>query len=468
MLGALVLKGVGGEVDGADVVTVDQSGPRQGAMQLHKQLSKPTRLCHTIGHGVVLCISARSGDDVLTLRGPGDEIVAQEHRVARSGPASVGTTGPVNISVDDEVRRRGTAKKQAMVNGALEVPKDALRGREMGLTRVVHVEAHLLDRVGNVGPSECEVLESPNQTAVGSRVTYGDPHGGGDLGMSVDRCGAGLAVPHASTLKNVPSILALVKEEVVGLLLYCDTEKVVKRVEVLHRELLLKSCSGTLETLRARGGEDDVANVEQQVSSVGVAVVDEQRGIRLGLHEAQGDQVGGEAVVPRSRHLLQAVEGLVEPTHQLRVRGVNEADRLRAVDGLGECAMEEGILDVELVHGPTPRESQHSLDGGRLDNEAEGLIVVHSETLSEPSDDSTSLVPIKRAIRFELVLEDPLTGDDFGPRRLRNQVPRDVRQQGLVLLHSAMLVGIRERATDIGRDQRQCQGSRVVDDPWAW
>jgi hypothetical protein len=27
MLGALVLDGIGGEVDGADVVTVDQSGP---------------------------------------------------------------------------------------------------------------------------------------------------------------------------------------------------------------------------------------------------------------------------------------------------------------------------------------------------------------------------------------------------------------------------------------------------------
>jgi hypothetical protein len=60
---------------------------------------------------------------------------------------SVGTTGPVNISVDDEARRRGAAKKQAVVESALEVPKDALRGREMGLTGVVHVEAHLLDRM---------------------------------------------------------------------------------------------------------------------------------------------------------------------------------------------------------------------------------------------------------------------------------------------------------------------------------
>jgi hypothetical protein len=41
------------------------------------------------------------------------------------------------------------------------------------------------------------------------------------------------------------------------------------------------------------------------------AVVDEQRGVRLGLYEAQGDQVGGKVVVPHSGRWLQAVEGLV-------------------------------------------------------------------------------------------------------------------------------------------------------------
>jgi hypothetical protein len=66
-------------------------------------------------------------------------------------------------------------KKQAMVEDALEVPKDAFRSHEMGLTGVGHVEAHLLDRVGNVGPGEGEVLESPSQAAVGSRVTDRGP-----------------------------------------------------------------------------------------------------------------------------------------------------------------------------------------------------------------------------------------------------------------------------------------------------
>jgi hypothetical protein len=111
---------------------------------------------------MVVRFNARTGDDVLTLRGPRDEVVAQEHRIARSRLASVGTTGLVNISVDDEVRRRGAVKKQAVVEGALEVPNDALRGREMGFMRVMHVEAHLLDRVGNVGSGEGGVLDSPS------------------------------------------------------------------------------------------------------------------------------------------------------------------------------------------------------------------------------------------------------------------------------------------------------------------
>jgi hypothetical protein len=59
-------------------------------------------------------------------------------------------------------------------------------------------------------------------------------------------------------------------------------------------------------------------------------------------------------VVPRSRRLLQAVERLLEPTHQIMVHMVNEAGGLRAVDCLGECALEEGVLDVELVHRPAP------------------------------------------------------------------------------------------------------------------
>jgi hypothetical protein len=55
---------------------------------------------------------------------------------------------------------------------------------------------------------------------VSSRVTDRGAHVGGDLGLSVDRRGARLAVAHASALKDIPSVLALVQEEVVVSLLH--------------------------------------------------------------------------------------------------------------------------------------------------------------------------------------------------------------------------------------------------------
>jgi hypothetical protein len=148
-------------------------------------------------------------------------------------------------------------------------------------------------------------------------------------------------------------------------------------------------------------------------------------------------------MVPCSQCLLQAVEGLVELTHQLRVSRVNKAGWLTAINYLGDCDMEEGVLDVELVHSPTRGgiQSRHNLDGDRLDDRVEGLIIVDTGALSEPPEDPTNLVPVKRVIRLDLVLKDQLIGDDVGPRRLRNQVPRVVRHQGLVLLHSMTLVG---------------------------
>jgi hypothetical protein len=45
-----------------------------------------------------------------------------------------------------------------MKKQALEVAKDALRSSEMGLTRVVNVQAHLRDCVGDVRSGEVEVL----------------------------------------------------------------------------------------------------------------------------------------------------------------------------------------------------------------------------------------------------------------------------------------------------------------------
>jgi hypothetical protein len=119
------------------------------------------------------------------------------------------------------------AKKQVVVEDAQEVPKDVLHDYEMWLTGVVHMETHLLDNVGDdVRPGKGKVLESPDQVTVDSWIIKGGPHVRGDLDLSVDRCGAEFAVAHASTLKDVSSVLALLKEEVVWPLLYWDAKEV--------------------------------------------------------------------------------------------------------------------------------------------------------------------------------------------------------------------------------------------------
>jgi hypothetical protein len=64
----------------------------------------------------------------------------------------------------------------------------------------VHVQAHLLDGVGEVGPGEGQVLEGTGQALVGRRVGDSGLVVLRELHLSVDRRGAGLAVGHASLL----------------------------------------------------------------------------------------------------------------------------------------------------------------------------------------------------------------------------------------------------------------------------
>ena len=76
MLGPLVLHRVGGEVDSADVVAVDQHAPGEGTMELGEELTEPRSLRHAFGHDTVLCLGARAGDNRLALRRLGHQIAA--------------------------------------------------------------------------------------------------------------------------------------------------------------------------------------------------------------------------------------------------------------------------------------------------------------------------------------------------------------------------------------------------------
>jgi len=57
VLGALMLNRVGGHVDGADVVAVDQQSASRRCMKLNEKLAQPSGFCNTISHCAILSFS---------------------------------------------------------------------------------------------------------------------------------------------------------------------------------------------------------------------------------------------------------------------------------------------------------------------------------------------------------------------------------------------------------------------------
>jgi hypothetical protein len=82
----------------------------------------------------------------------------------------------------------------------------------------MHVEADLLDNVGDVGASERQVLEGPSEAPKVSRISNRRPRLGGDLGLRVHRRQNRLVVHHTSSLKNIESRLTLSEEEPISLM----------------------------------------------------------------------------------------------------------------------------------------------------------------------------------------------------------------------------------------------------------
>jgi hypothetical protein len=79
------------------------------------------------------------------------------------------------------------------------------------------------------------------------------------------------------------------------------------------------------------------------------------------------------------------------------VSGVDEASGLAVVDSLRQNAMQESILDVELMDHLVSREGEGGVNGGELDDRVEGLVVVHTRALCEAPKDPTGLVAVEGA-----------------------------------------------------------------------
>jgi hypothetical protein len=64
---------------------------------------------------------------------------------------------------------------ETKVGSALHIAKDVFDELEMGVLRIMHKEAHLLDCIGEVGTCEGKILEGIGETSVEARVRKGGP-----------------------------------------------------------------------------------------------------------------------------------------------------------------------------------------------------------------------------------------------------------------------------------------------------
>jgi hypothetical protein len=126
----------------------------------------------------------------------------------------------------------------------------------------MHVEADLLDGVGDVRAGEHQVLKGTSEAPKVSWICNRRPGLGGDLGPRVHRHRNRLAVHHANLLKNVEVKLTLSEEELVSLMLYGDFQEMMEGPEILHGEFPLEGRYGLLQKSYAGCGEDNVINIK--------------------------------------------------------------------------------------------------------------------------------------------------------------------------------------------------------------
>jgi len=113
-------------------------------------LTKPGCLSNNNGNNAIFSLSTRARNNILSLGGPGDEVVTKKDRIARSGLASVRTACTINIRIDNQHMLCGGTKYQEQIEGPANVAKNPLESTQVWFSWIVHVETNLLDDISSV------------------------------------------------------------------------------------------------------------------------------------------------------------------------------------------------------------------------------------------------------------------------------------------------------------------------------
>lgn len=184
---------------------------------------------------------------------------------------------------------------------ATHVPKHTLDQPEVTLTRIVHVEADLLDGVGDLRPRDRQVLERAGNTVIGRGIINAWSIGGRQFALGVDRRGRWAAGVHAGAIQDVGSVLLLAEEEASRRARDVDAEEEMQGAKVLHGKLRDELSDDVAEGSRRGRSEHDIVDVEEQEGDVVAVATCKQRRVGPSRGEANGLEEAGEAEEPCTR-----------------------------------------------------------------------------------------------------------------------------------------------------------------------
>ena len=141
----------------------------------------------------------------------------------------------------------------------------------------------------------------------------------------------------------------------------------------------------------------------------------------------------------------------------VRSSRVDEARRLLEIDSLLEVAVKKSILHVQLMNRPGAGDcyAEDGVDGGRLDDGAERLVVVDVVSLGEAVDHPTGFVTSQGAVRVEFMFKNPLPRHDVGAWWSWNKALGAVVDERLVLVrHGSPPVRVSQPTPVVRRDRR--------------
>ena len=177
-------------------------------MKLKENLTQPGGFGNTVCHSTILSFSTGCRHCVLPLRRPVDQVVPEKYRITRCGFVSIWTACPICVRVHSQLTLQRRPEKKSQVHCASNVAQDTLQGSKVRLTRIMHVQANLLNGISDIRPGEGEILqgtgETPEVRGILNRWTISR-----QLGVGVHRSRARLALGHTRTVQDVDHVLPL-------------------------------------------------------------------------------------------------------------------------------------------------------------------------------------------------------------------------------------------------------------------